>query len=197
MTNCGDWGWVSDAQRYRYSSTDPATGLPWPAMPAFMQAQAVAAAAAAGYPGYAPDACLMNRYQPGAKMTLHRDEDEMDWSAPIVSVSLGLPCTFLWGGPTRQDPVRRVPLTHGDVLVWGGPTRMAYHGSIRSRPGSTICWGRSAWNLTFPHGQALLRGLGHERAAQRCWRGWHAPHTQADNSMCCHRACTASYNRRL
>lgn len=149
MTNCGDWGWVSDAQRYRYSSTDPATGLPWPAMPAFMQAQAVAAAAAAGYPGYAPDACLMNRYQPGAKMTLHRDEDEMDWSAPIVSVSLGLPCTFLWGGPTRQDPVRRVPLTHGDVLVWGGPTRMAYHGVNPLKAGQHHLLGAQRWNLTF------------------------------------------------
>ena len=149
MTNCGDWGWVSDAQRYSYSSTDPASGLPWPAIPLFMFEQAVAAAAAAGYPGYAPDACLMNCYQPGAKLTLHRDEDEMDWSAPIVSVSLGLPCTFLWGGLTRQDPVRRVPLTHGDVLVWGGPTRMAYHGVNPLKAGQHHVLGAQRWNLTF------------------------------------------------
>lgn len=149
MTNCGDWGWVSDAQRYSYSCTDPASGLPWPAIPSFMFEQAVAAAAAAGYPGYAPDACLMNCYQPGAKLSLHRDEDEMDWSAPIVSVSLGLPCTFLWGGLTRQDPVRRVPLTHGDVLVWGGPTRMAYHGVNPLKAGQHHVLGAQRWNLTF------------------------------------------------
>lgn len=149
MTNCGAWGWVSDAQRYSYSSTDPQTGLPWPAMPDFMAHQAAAAAAAAGYPGYAPDACLMNRYQPGAKLTLHRDEDEMDWEAPIVSVSLGLPCTFLWGGLTRQDAVRRVPLTHGDVLVWGGPTRMTYHGVNLLKPGQHHLLGGERWNLTF------------------------------------------------
>ena len=149
MTNCGNWGWVSNAQRYSYSSVDPQTGQPWPAMPAFMRAQAVAAAAAAGYPGYAPDACLMNRYLPGAKMPLHRDEDEMDWEAPIVSVSLGLPCTFLWGGRTRQDPVRRVPLVHGDVLVWGGATRMTYHGVNPLRDGHHHLLGAERWNLTF------------------------------------------------
>ena len=149
MTNCGDWGWVSDAQRYSYSSTDPVSGQPWPAMPTFMVEQAVAAAAAAGYPGYAPDACLMNRYQPGAKLTLHRDEDEMDWSAPIVSISLGLPCTFLWGGLRRQDPVRRVTLTHGDVLVWGGATRMTYHGVNPLKAGSHHLLGAERWNLTF------------------------------------------------
>lgn len=149
MTNCGDWGWVSDARRYHYSSSDPVSGQPWPAMPHFMQEQAVAAAAAAGYPGYAPDACLMNCYQPGAKLTLHRDEDEMDWSAPIVSISLGLPCTFLWGGLRRQDPVRRLPLTHGDVLVWGGPTRMAYHGVNPLKDGQHHLLGAQRWNLTF------------------------------------------------
>lgn len=149
MTNCGDWGWVSDAQRYSYSSIDPASGQPWPAMPAFMWEQAVAAAAAAGYSGYAPDACLMNRYLPGAKLTLHRDEDEMDWSAPIVSISLGLPCTFLWGGLRRQDPVRRLPLTHGDVLVWGGASRMTYHGVNPLKDGQHHLLGGERWNLTF------------------------------------------------
>lgn len=149
MTNCGAWGWVSDAQRYHYSSVDPLSGMPWPAMPAFMAEQATAAAHAAGYPGYAPDACLMNRYQPGAKLTLHRDEDEIDWQAPIVSVSLGLPCTFLWGGLRRQDPVQRVPLTHGDVLVWGGATRMTYHGVNPLKAGQHHLLGAERWNLTF------------------------------------------------
>lgn len=149
MTNCGEWGWVSDARRYSYSSTDPVSAQPWPAMPAFMAEQAVAAAAVAGYPGYAPDACLINRYLPGAKLTLHRDEDEMDWSAPIVSISLGLACTFLWGGLRRQDPVRRIPLEHGDVLVWGGASRMAYHGVNALKDGQHPLLGRERWNLTF------------------------------------------------
>lgn len=149
MSNCGAWGWVSDAQRYHYSSIDPDSDQPWPAMPHFLYTQAVAAAAAAGYPGYAPDACLMNRYQPGAKLTLHRDEDEMDWQAPIVSISLGLPCTFLWGGLRRQDPVRRLALLHGDVLVWGGATRMAYHGVNPLKDGAHPLLGHARWNLTF------------------------------------------------
>lgn len=149
MSNCGAWGWVSDDKRYHYSSVDPHTGAPWPAIPSFIWEQAVAAADAAGYPGYAPDACLMNRYQPGAKLTLHRDEDEMDWSAPIVSVSLGLPCTFLWGGLRRQDPVRRFALQHGDVLVWGGATRMAYHGVNPLKDGQHALLGSERWNLTF------------------------------------------------
>lgn len=165
MTNCGDWGWVSDVQRYSYSSTDPRTGLPWPAMPAFMFEQAVAAAQAAGYGGYAPDACLVNRYQPGAKLTLHRDEDEMDWSAPIVSVSLGLPCTFLWGGLTRQSPVRRLPLTHGDVLVWGGATRMAYHGVNPLKDGRHHLLGAERWNLTFRMAKRYYHGAAAPAAA--------------------------------
>lgn len=149
MSNCGAWGWVSDAQRYHYSHLDPASGQPWPAMPEFLRAQAVAAAADAGYPGYAPDACLLNRYRPGARLTLHRDEDEMDWGAPIVSVSLGLPCMFIWGGLRRQDPVRRFPLLHGDVLVWGGATRMAYHGVNPLKDGEHALLGAGRWNLTF------------------------------------------------
>jgi len=149
MSNCGAWGWVSDSQGYRYSAVDPDSGQPWPAMPDFLCTQAIAAAAQAGYPAYAPDACLLNRYQPGARLGLHRDEDERDWTAPIVSVSLGLPCRFLWGGLRRQDPVRRIALLHGDVLVWGGATRMAYHGVHPLPDGQHALLGAQRWNLTF------------------------------------------------
>lgn len=157
MTNCGDWGWVSDARRYHYAATDPATGRPWPAMPPWLLDQAGAAAAAAGHAGFAPDACLINRYAPGNRLTLHRDEDEEDWSAPIVSVSLGLPATFLWGGLRRQDPVRRVALEHGDVLVWGGPSRMTYHGVNPLRDGRHELLGAERWNLTFRMARARYR----------------------------------------
>lgn len=149
MSSCGSWGWVSEPQGYRYSSSQPGSGAPWPAMPDFLQLQAVAAAQAAGYPGYAPDVCLINQYLPGAKMGLHRDADEMDWSAPIVSVSLGLPCTFLWGGLERSSLVRRISLLHGDVLVWGGATRMAYHGVQPLPDGQHALLGAERWNLTF------------------------------------------------
>lgn len=149
MTNCGAYGWVSDARRYRYSATDPDTGLPWPALPAWLLAQVRAAADAAGHPGFAPDACLINRYRPGAKLTLHRDEDEADLSAPIVSVSLGLSAMFLWGGLQRRDPVQRVPLQHGDVLVWGGAARMNYHGVNPLKGGHHDLLGSERWNLTF------------------------------------------------
>lgn len=159
MSSCGDWGWVTDAQGYRYSRSVPATGAPWPAMPDFLRQQAVAAAQAAGYPGYAPDVCLINQYQPGAKMGLHRDADEMDWNAPIVSVSLGLPCQFLWGGLERQHPVRRLALLHGDVLVWGGASRMVYHGVQPVPDGLHTVLGAQRWNLTFRMAQRhyLLR----------------------------------------
>ena len=149
MTNCGAYGWVSDARRYRYSATDPDTGLPWPAMPAWLLAQVQAAADVAGHPGFAPDACLINRYWPGAKLTLHRDEDEADLSAPIVSLSLGLSATFLWGGLHRRDPVQRLPLEHGDMLVWGGPARMTYHGVSPLKDGLHALLGSERWNLTF------------------------------------------------
>ena len=149
ITNAGDWGWTSDVNGYRYSAVDPLTEKAWPAIPTFLYEQAVAAAAAAGYPGFAPDACLINRYQLGARMGLHRDQDEADFAAPIVSVSLGLPCTFLWGGLTRQDPARRLALTHGDVLVWGGPTRLAYHGVNPLKDGRHHLLGAERWNLTF------------------------------------------------
>ena len=125
------------------------TGKPWPAIPAFLGEQAARAAALAGYPGFAPDACLINRYQPGARMGLHRDQDEHDFAAPIVSVSLGLPCRFLWGGLTRQSPTRRLALTHGDVLVWGGPSRLVFHGVAPLREGQHPLLGNERWNLTF------------------------------------------------
>lgn len=149
MTNCGAYGWVSDAQRYSYSATDPLTNQPWPAMPAWLLAQAQAAADAAGHPGFVPDACLINRYQPSTKLTLHRDEDEADLSAPIVSVSLGLPATFLWGGLHRSNPVQRLALQHGDVLVWGGASRMHYHGVNPLKDGQHDLLGSERWNLTF------------------------------------------------
>lgn len=149
ISNCGDWGWVSDLQGYRYSATDPLSGSPWPAMPAFLQQQAAGAAAQAGYDGFAPDACLINRYQIGAKMGLHRDQDEADFAAPIVSVSLGLPCTFLWGGLTRSQPVRRLVLMHGDVLVFGGASRLVYHGVQTLKSGWHELLGHERWNLTF------------------------------------------------
>lgn len=149
ITNCGAWGWVSDARGYAYSATDPLNGQPWPAMPEFLRSQARAAAAAAGYPGFAPDACLINRYAPGAKMSLHRDQDESDRRAPIVSISLGLPATFLWGGLERADRVRRMQLEHGDVLVWGGATRLVYHGISPLKDGLHPLLGSERWNLTF------------------------------------------------
>ena len=149
MTNCGAYGWVSDARRYSYSATDPDTGLPWPAMPPWLLQQAQAAANAAGHFGFEPDACLINRYRPGAKLTLHSDNDEADLTGPIVSVSLGLPATFLWGGLQRRDAVRRVPLKHGDVLVWGGPARMTYHGVNPLKDGTHELLGSERWNLTF------------------------------------------------
>lgn len=149
ITNCGDWGWVSDLNGYCYSSIDPLTLQPWPPIPAFLQVQAQEAAALAGYPGFAPDACLINRYQAGARMGLHRDQDEADFAAPIVSVSLGLPCTFLWGGLTRQQRPRHLHLSHGDVLVWGGPSRLVYHGVQPLAPGQDQLLGRERWNLTF------------------------------------------------
>ena len=149
ISNAGDWGWISDVNGYRYSAVDPLTGHAWPAIPDFLYEQAVAAAAAAGYPGFAPDACLINRYQAGARMGLHRDQDEADFAAPIVSVSLGLPCTFLWGGLARQNPVKRLVLTHGDVLVWGGPSRLVFHGVSPLKEGLHHLLGSERWNLTF------------------------------------------------
>lgn len=151
MTNCGRLGWVSDRRGYRYEATDPMTGAPWPAMPPSYAALAAAAAQAAGFEGFAPAACLVNRYEPGARLSLHQDRDEGDFSAPIVSVSLGVPAVFLWGGARRADTPRRILLRHGDVVVWGGPSRLAYHGVAQVAPGVHELTGTSRINLTFRH----------------------------------------------
>jgi len=149
MTNCGRVGWLSDRTGYRYDPIDPDTGLPWPAMPEAFLAIARDAAAEAGFSGYDPDACLINRYIAGAKLSLHKDRDEKDPWAPIVSVSLGLPATFLWGGKRRADSVRRLPLESGDIVVWGGPARFVYHGVARLKEGQHPLTGSTRINLTF------------------------------------------------
>ncbi len=149
MTNCGPLGWVSDGSGYRYSAIDPLSGAPWPAMPERFVRLASGASAAAGFDGFAPDACLVNRYEPGAKLSLHQDKDEKDFRAPIVSVSLGLPATFLFGGKKRSDPVRRLGVAHGDVVVWGGPARLTYHGVSPLKDGEHSLTGRFRINLTF------------------------------------------------
>jgi DNA oxidative demethylase len=148
MTNCGQAGWITDRGGYRYSRQDPATGEPWPAMPARFRSLAARAAAAGGFPGFAPDACLINRYEPESKLSLHRDQDERDMSAPVVSVSLGLPAIFLWGGLGRKDRLSRVRLESGDVVVWGGPARLAYHGIAPLADGAHPLTDRSRINLT-------------------------------------------------
>jgi DNA oxidative demethylase len=149
MTNCGALGWVSDRRGYRYAADDPSNGQPWPAMPEVFTEVAACAAAAAGFAGFVADACLINRYCPGARLSLHQDRDERDFSAPIVSVSLGLPATFLFGGDARSDPQLRVPLQHGDVVVWGGPARMRHHGVLRLKEGHHPLLGAQRLNLTF------------------------------------------------
>lgn len=130
LTNCGRLGWTSDARGYRYSPMDPLSGQPWPAMPEAFVQLARAAAAEAGFPGFEPDACLVNRYEPGSRLSLHQDRNERDYSAPIVSVSLGMPAVFLFGGDERGDKASRTPLLHGDVVVWGGVDRLRYHGIL-------------------------------------------------------------------
>jgi alkylated DNA repair protein (DNA oxidative demethylase) len=149
MTNCGALGWFSDRRGYRYTPVDPETGAAWPAMPAPFTTLARDAAREAGFDDYAPDVCLVNRYEPGTRLTLHQDQDERDHHSPIVSVSLGLPATFLFGGFARKDPQRRVPLVHGDVVVWGGPSRMRYHGVLPIRDGEHPSTGAQRYNLTF------------------------------------------------
>src|ERR1700693_4519628 len=149
MTNCGRLGWVSDRTGYRYDPADPETGAPWPAMPDAFLDIAVRAAAEAGFANYDPDACLINRYIAGAKLSLHQDRDEKDAWAPIVSVSLGLPAVFLWGGKRRSDPVRRLCLESGDIVVWGGSTRFVYHGVAPLKDGQHPLTGAARVNLTF------------------------------------------------
>jgi alkylated DNA repair protein (DNA oxidative demethylase) len=149
MTNCGGLGWVTDRHGYRYDALDPESGKPWPAMPASFRALAAQAADRAGFARFSPDACLVNRYESGAKMSLHQDKDETDFAAPIVSVSLGLPAVFLFGGPKRSDKPRRFRLQHGDIAVWGGPTRLNFHGVAPLADGEHALLGKQRINLTF------------------------------------------------
>lgn len=149
MTNCGARGWVSDEAGYRYDAVDPDSGRPWPPMPDVFATLAGHAATEAGFDGYRPDVCLINWYVPGARLTLHQDRNEGDLVAPIVSVSLGLPAVFLWGGALRTDPQQRVRLEHGDVVVWGGPSRMRFHGVAPLKDGLHGQLGGRRLNLTF------------------------------------------------
>jgi alkylated DNA repair protein (DNA oxidative demethylase) len=149
MTNCGSFGWVTDRTGYRYDTNDPVAGRPWPAMPPAFRELAAQAASRAGFAGFAPDACLINRYQPAARMSLHQDKDELDLAAPIVSVSLGLPAIFLFGGLKRSDKPNRFRLQHGDIAVWGGPARLAFHGVAPLADGEHALLGRQRINLTF------------------------------------------------
>jgi len=149
MTNCGSLGWVTDKTGYRYDARDPLTGSAWPAMPESFMRLAAAAATEAGFPGFVPDACLINRYEPGAKLSLHQDKDEQDFSTPIVSVSLGIPAVFLFGGLKRADKTTRISVTHGDVVVWGGPARLRYHGVLPLKESDHVLLGRQRINLTF------------------------------------------------
>jgi DNA oxidative demethylase len=149
MTNCGAAGWVTDLTGYRYTRQDPLSGNPWPPMPALFLSLATRAAAVAGFESFLPDACLVNRYAPGAKLSLHQDKNETDFTAPIVSVSLGLPAKFLFGGRRRNDRVTRVELRHGDIVVWGRAARLAYHGVDILKDGDHPATGRCRLNLTF------------------------------------------------
>jgi alkylated DNA repair protein (DNA oxidative demethylase) len=149
MTNCGHAGWVSDPSGYRYDPVDPNTGQPWPAMPAVFFDVATQAAAAAGFENFEPDACLVNRYEPGTRISLHQDKDERDFTAPIVSVSLGLPAVFLFGGLKRSERPVRIAVKNGDVVVWGGPSRLVYHGVAPLPEGEHPATGRTRINLTF------------------------------------------------
>jgi alkylated DNA repair protein (DNA oxidative demethylase) len=149
MTNCGDLGWVTDTTGYRYDRIDPDSGQPWPRLPRAFAALAAEAAARAGFDDFVPDACLVNRYEPGARLTLHQDRNERDYGAPIVSVSLGLPATFLFGGLRRAERPQRMTLTHGDIVVWGGPARLRYHGVLPLGDGSHPRLGRQRINLTL------------------------------------------------
>ena len=149
MTNCGEAGWLSDHKGYRYDAIDPQTNRRWPDMPEIFAGLAVRAASAAGFDHFVPDACLINRYEPGARLSLHQDRNEQDFGAPIVSVSLGVPASFLWGGAARSDKLRRVRLEHGDVVVWGGPARLNFHGIDPLRQDDHPLTDSTRFNLTF------------------------------------------------
>ncbi len=149
LSSCGEVGWVTDRSGYRYSAIDPRSGQAWPAIPeAFLQL-ARQAAAVAGYADFTPDACLINRYVPGAKMSLHQDKDEKQLEFPVVSLSLGLPAVFLFGGMARADRTLKIPLLHGDVVVWGGEDRLRYHGVMPVKPGAHPLLGEQRINVTF------------------------------------------------
>jgi alkylated DNA repair protein (DNA oxidative demethylase) len=149
MSNCGELGWITDRRGYHYSALDPDSGRPWPAMPEPLRMLARRAASAAGFEGFEPDACLINCYAPGTRLSLHQDRDERDLSAPVVSISAGLPATFLFGGQRRTDRAQRIPLEHGDVVVWGGATRLAFHGVAPLAAGEHPLFGARRFNLTF------------------------------------------------
>lgn len=149
MTNCGAFGWVTDRSGYRYDPVDPLRGVNWPPMPEAFSALATRAAAQVGFQGFQADACLVNRYEPGARLSLHQDKNERDFGEPIVSVSLGTPAVFLFGGERRADKQKRVPLMHGDIVVWGGPARLRYHGVLPLKDDHHSSFGRYRINLTF------------------------------------------------
>jgi alkylated DNA repair protein (DNA oxidative demethylase) len=149
MTNCGQVGWVTDRRGYRYDPVDPVSGRPWPAMPDVMRSLAQRAASAAGFAEYEPDACLINRYEPGNRLSVHQDRNELDFTNPVVSVSFGLPAVFLFGGLQRRDPARRIALSHGDVVVWGGEQRLAFHGVAKLADGHHPLTGQCRINLTL------------------------------------------------
>ena len=151
MTNCGEVGWTTDMHGYLYAGGDPQTGQHWPPMPPAFLPFAQVCAREAGYDHFQPDACLINRYAPGAKLSLHQDKDEKTLRAPIVSVSLGLPAVFQFGGLKRNDPLQRVLLEHGDVVVWGGESRLYYHGIQPLKEGHHPATGAFRYNLTFRH----------------------------------------------
>lgn len=149
MTNCGDYGWVTDKSGYRYSPIDPVSGHKWPVMPDVLLDCAARTARMAGFDGFVPDACLVNRYLPGTKLSLHQDKDERDLGQPVVSISLGLPAVFQFGGLARSDRLQRVPLGHGDVVVWGGPSRLRYHAVLPVKDGAHPLVGRQRINFTL------------------------------------------------
>ncbi len=149
MTSCGRVGWLTDRSGYRYGPRDPLSDRPWPPLPPFLSTLAGTLAAESGYPGFQPDSCLINRYEPGARMALHQDKDERDLSAPIVSLSFGLSARFLFGGARRGDPTQKIPLHHGDVVVWGGPSRLFFHGIGTVPKGHHPALGAARLNLTF------------------------------------------------
>lgn len=148
-TGCGQYSWISDRKGYRYTSHDPQSGLTWPSMPDVFFSLAENAANQAGFPDFSPDACLINRYTPGTRMSLHQDKDENNMAAPIVSVSLGISAIFIIGGLSRSSPVIKTELNHGDVIVWGGDDRMRYHGILPVPDTSHYETGRLRYNLTF------------------------------------------------